>query len=71
MILQQDVLNQRMSVDVQKWEIKRLKKTSAGAILFITQTYADNDVIETLLSKSNVKYTKSVRGVTITYRKKV
>ena len=69
MILNTLNLHLRMSVDNQNKEIERIKNAPAGSILFTASTCSNNDVIETLLHKSGIRYTERVANYTVEFCK--
>lgn len=55
MILNQNHLDQRMSVDVQQQELDRISQASEGDVLF-TAFANPNESIDTLLHMSGISY---------------
>ena len=56
MVLNEIALTARMSLEKQQEEIKRLKASRPKDVLFFAVPCMNNDVIETLLKMSGVKY---------------
>ena len=69
MILNQEHLNQRMSVDNQKKEIQRIKNAAPRTVLYTVSTCSNTDVIETLFHRAGVMYTIGVADYTAYYYK--
>ena len=56
MVLNEIALTARMPLEKQRAEIKRLKASRPKDVLFFAVPCMNNDVIETLLKMSGVKY---------------
>ena len=71
MILDSFILDGMMSKKQQMSEIIRIKNAPVGTILYTEKLDSDRiEVIETLLSKSDVSWISSLEGVYILYIKR-
>ena len=69
MILNDADLSKEIPINRQPAEIERIQQISPGAMVFTSFTFENQDVIETLLHKSKIVWTKNVTGFIVIYKK--
>lgn len=68
-MLTQEELNQRLSIDEQESEIKRLRKLKNGELIAVWNSHGDFNVLETLLHRYKISYHLKLKDSKIVYCK--